>query len=138
MSTALEKATPERKGSADWAPAFLAMLANSANVRLSCKEAGVDRRVAYRRRDSDPDFRQAWDDALEDACDLLEACARKRAMEYDTTLTIFLLKSHRRHVYGDRLDVTIAARREAQRIADEYGIPVEDVLRQAERIVNRG
>lgn len=111
----LPKVTPKKGGPAqpvggdapspadgDWAPAFLAHLAKSANVRASCIVAGIARKTAYARRDSDPAFAAAWQDGLDDALDILESVAFKRAAEESDTLLIFLLKSHRRAVYADR------------------------------------
>jgi hypothetical protein len=62
-----------------WEGAFLAALRDSGNVRLACSRTGIARRTAYDLRDRHEDFAAAWDDALEDACDLLEAEARRRA-----------------------------------------------------------
>jgi hypothetical protein len=85
-----------------WAAAFLTVLRETANVRASADAAGIDRRTAYYRRDNDPDFRAAWDDALEDACDVLEAKARERALAGQSdNLLMFLLKAHRPRVYRE-------------------------------------
>lgn len=128
----------KRRDAGEWQPAFLAMLRNSANVRLSCASAGISRKTAYAHRQADPEFREQWDEALEDACDLLEASARMRAMLGDTTLTIFLLKAHRSEVYGDKVkqDITVTIRRQAERMAQEWGLDPDELLREAERIVN--
>lgn len=102
-----KKAAPAKRAvsSADWSPAFLAHLRETANVRESCKKAGVARSVAYDRRANDPQFAAAWSDAVEDAVDELEQTARRRALESSDTLIIFLLKSHRPSVYRDRIEV---------------------------------
>ena len=85
-----------------WTATFLTVLRETANVRASADAAGIDRRTAYYRRDHDPDFRAAWDDALEDACDVLEAKARERALAgLSDNLLIFLLKAHRPRVYRE-------------------------------------
>jgi len=81
---------------------FLDRLRNSGNVRASCKAAGVPRRTIYNWRDKWVTFADEWDDALDDACDILEAEAWKRAIEGQSDrLLMFLLKAHRREVYGD-------------------------------------
>lgn len=90
-------------GDGDWVPAFLAHLSKSANVRASCAAAGVSRKTAYARRRSNSEFASEWNDALEDALDILESIAFKRAAEKSDLLVIFLLKAHRRELYGDRL-----------------------------------
>lgn len=98
------KATPQKKprrSAGEWRPVFLAALRNSGNVRAACHAAGIDRPKAYDHRDRDPAFAAAWATALEDACDTLEAMARKRAMDSSDLLLIFLLKAHRPAVYRE-------------------------------------
>jgi hypothetical protein len=80
---------------------FLAALRNSGNVRAACHAAGISRPQAYGHRERVPAFAAAWDDALEDACDALEAMARQRAMAISDGLLMFLLRAHRPHVYRD-------------------------------------
>jgi hypothetical protein len=84
----------------NWKELFLAALHESPNVFAAARTAGVSRRNAYAARESDSEFAAAWDDAIQRSVDDLEASAFRRAEESDT-LTIFLLKSHRREVYGD-------------------------------------
>lgn len=72
------KPTPKKP---TWERGFLAALAETGNVRLSCLSAGVDWTTAYDRRRADPDFAAAWAVAIEEAADLLEAEARRRAVE---------------------------------------------------------
>jgi len=81
---------------------FLDRLRGSGNVRLSCRAAGVPRSTAYRWRDKWATFAAEWEEAKEDACDMLEAEAWKRATDGQSDrLLMFLLKAHRRDVYGD-------------------------------------
>jgi hypothetical protein len=87
-------------------PAFLTTLRDTGNVRLSCSQAHVDRAVVYRRKADDPPFGIAWEEAHEEAIDTLDAIARQRAMGGSDLLLIFLLKAHRRPVYGERIEVT--------------------------------
>lgn len=101
------KKTPEEarkcvRGNGDWREPFLAALRMSANVRYACLQAEVSRVIAYDRRKNDPEFAAAWQVAIDDALDMLEATAWKRAQDESDTLLIFLLKSHRRDVYGDQ------------------------------------
>jgi hypothetical protein len=96
-----------------WRETFLAVLRDTANVRIAATRGGIARSAAYEARERDADFRAKWDEALEDAVDVLEAEARRRAVtgcrkqiyykgeaigeevEYSDTLLIFLLKAHR-------------------------------------------
>jgi hypothetical protein len=115
----------------------LSVLRDTCNVRASCHAAGISRQAAYDYRDKDKAFRKQWADAIEDGIEVLEAAARQRAMSISDTLLIFLLKAHRPEVYRDRYEVKInysALRSEAERIAKENDLPVEEVVAEAERI----
>lgn len=90
------RATAEKK------TAFLAALKDRGSVYHAAHDAQINRTTAYRWRDADQDFAAAWDDLLETAWDRLEASAYERALDGDTTLTIFLLKNRRRSIYGDK------------------------------------
>ena len=92
---------------------FLRELATSANVTGSAMAAGVHRATVYRWREEDAAFAAAWDDAVEQATDALEAEMRRRAFEgclrpvfqggvkvgeireYSDRLAEVLLKGHR-------------------------------------------
>jgi hypothetical protein len=65
----------------DWKPDFLAALASTGNVKLAAAAARVSRQTAYSHRDLGKAFAQAWDEAMQDAADVLEAEARRRAVE---------------------------------------------------------
>lgn len=66
---------------APWVSPFLEHLRTSCNVAGSCRAVGISSAAVYALRDKDADFAAAWDDALEDAYDYLEAEARRRAFE---------------------------------------------------------
>ena len=91
---------------------------------LACEVAKVGRSSHYRWLEKDPEYRAAFDLAKEDATDVLEAEAHRRAVEgveeqvgwyrgvaggtvrrYSDVLLIFLLKSLRPERYRERLDV---------------------------------
>lgn len=83
--------------------AFIESLKVSANVTKSCVAASIARKTAYRWRKDWVTFRQQWDDALEEACDVLEQVARDVAVvDKNPQMLMFLLKSHRPHVYDRR------------------------------------
>jgi hypothetical protein len=63
----------------DWREPFLLALASSGNISHACSEAGIDRKTAYNRKRDDAGFRARWSDAINEAADLLELEARRRA-----------------------------------------------------------
>ena len=92
-----------------WEPRFLDAFRNAGNVRVACQAAGVSRNTPYARARDDPEFKAAWDQAREDAVDLLDAIAWKRAQDNSDYLLWKLLQAHRRSVYGDKLEVDARA-----------------------------
>lgn len=108
----------------------MAALQNSCNVRYACQAAGISRATAYREADKNPKFREAWETALEEAVDVLEYEAFKRATKgaqqvepvyfqgkkvgekittfYSDGLLQFLLKGRRAEIYGDRQKIEAA------------------------------
>ena len=85
---------------------FLECLRDSGNIRASAKAAGIPRRTAYNWRERFVTFRNEWDDAVEDACDILEETAWRRAVkESSDRLLMFLLKAHRPDRFKERSQV---------------------------------
>lgn len=107
-----------------WAMPFLDHLRESANISASARAVGISSSSVYALRERDADFRASWDEALEDAYDVLEAEARRRAFEgvdepvfykgievgyvrkYSDSLAQFLLKGYRRRKFGDKTELT--------------------------------
>ncbi len=104
--------------------AFLTAFRELGNIRRAAEAAGIARRTHYKWRDTDAEYVQAFEAAKEDAADLLEAEAWRRAVdgvekpvgwykgepggkvrEYSDTLLIFLLKAMRPHKFKDRLEI---------------------------------
>lgn len=108
---------------------FLKTLTETCNVSAACRMIKVSRSQAYTLRDNEEKFKNAWDDAIEEATDYLEAEARRRAMEgdmvplihqgkqvtdkedepmfmrkYSNSLMTLLLKGRRPDVFKDRLE----------------------------------
>lgn len=117
MAQAQSQKIPE-----NWKEIFVAALAKSPNVTAACQRAKVSRSWAYAQRDLDPEFAEAWDEALEMALDKAvgEAYRRgvegvitrikytpdgskviERTREYSDTLLMFLLKAHRPGTYRE-------------------------------------
>jgi hypothetical protein len=103
----------------------LAAYRMSGNVSFACEAGDIGRRTFYHWLDDDPEFSLAALEARDDAADSLEQEAWRRAYqgtlkpvyqggkhvgdirEYDTTLTIFLLKALRPAKFRERFDATL-------------------------------
>ena len=104
----------------DWKPMFLEQLETRGAISAAAKAAGVSKQAAYKAAKRDPEFKDAWDEAIETACDAMELEARRRAVdgtdrpvfhagkvvghvrEYSDQLLIFLLRAHRPQKYRER------------------------------------
>lgn len=64
----------------DWKPVFLEALADVPIVSHACKAVGISYRHAYKTRETDAVFAQAWDDAMEQGIDRAEQEAFRRAV----------------------------------------------------------
>ena len=64
-----------------WQPAFLAALRHMPVIRHACDAVGINRSTAYDRRNADPSFAAAWDDAIADGVDKAEAAAFQRGVD---------------------------------------------------------
>lgn len=111
----MTQVTPKK----DFIEVFLDRLSKSPNVTAAAKAAGYSRKFFYELRKDDPDFAEAWQDALAQSLDVAEGELYRRAVrgvvkkvfyqdkqidtvrEYSDTLLIFLLKSHKPEVYRE-------------------------------------
>ena len=125
--------------------AFLLAFSRLGNIRRACAVANVDRQSHYNWLRDDPEYASAFENAKLDACDRLEAEARRRAVrgtvrpvfyrgvqcggirEYSDTLLIFLLKGALPEKYGDKQKTEIVA---AHSVAPRVEL-VRDLLRNA-------
>ena len=117
----------------DWVPRFLEVIRSTGNVRLAADSAGIDRSTPYVRARRDPVFAAAWAAAEQDAIDVLEAEARRRALTASDALLMFLLRAHRPERYRESVDVQVAIRRQAEALAKRLGVPIDEVLEHVER-----
>lgn len=60
---------------------FIDVLRDCGNVTEACRQANLARISVYRWRDKDPEFAAAWETALHQAIDSLEAEAWRRARD---------------------------------------------------------
>ena len=119
--------------------AFLAAYRETGNVKLACEAGRIGRSSHYRWLEQDTDYVKEFEQAKKDAVDVLEAEARRRAVEgieepvgwykgqaggtvrrYSDTLLIFLLKGAAPEKYRERVEVSGAlARLDFGRMTDE-------------------
>ena len=103
----------------DWKPAFIEVLRETGNVTLAAQHAGQSRNQVHDVRQRSKRFAAQWDDALEEATDLLEAAAWRRAFtgidkprfyqgkvvastkKYSDRLMMFLLEAYDPEMYRD-------------------------------------
>lgn len=85
-----------------WKDRFLAQLAKTPNVSKAARAAGISRSEAYKRKNRDPEFAQAWDDLEEESLDDLEEHMRaNRAMDSDKVAMWLLEKKRYSKQRGD-------------------------------------
>ena len=110
--------TPQKKAE------FLDHFKTSGNVTVSARAVGMSRQAVYIWINDDPDFAANFENAKEEALDIMEAECRRRAemgilrpvfhqgavcgeiREYSDTLMIFFLKGNRPEKYKDRQEVS--------------------------------
>lgn len=146
-----------------WMENFLRKLIETRSVTKACESVHIARATAYRHRETDDEFRNRWDEAINTCIDDLEASALKRAIEgnpkplmhkgqpvmvqgpdgklqplivreYETSLTIFMLKALRPKTYFLEKQISMsedAALENARRISEarrllEQSVPSPD------------
>ena len=133
-----------------WRPKFLAGLSLTNSPTLAARFARTTKQTVYNHRKWDSEFAQQWQNAVEDAVDLLHAQAFQRALEgdcepvfymgalvgyvrkFDSRLQIELLRAHKPDIFktagtqvniGSRGDIFVLSedqRHELQRLNREW------------------
>jgi len=85
---------------------FIAALTAQGTVYHAAQVAGISRQTAYRWQREDPEFADQWDEAIENAVDVVESTIYQQAIGGNTIAAIFCLKAHR-PIYRDRLNIDI-------------------------------
>jgi len=85
---------------------FIAALEAQGTVLHACKAAGISRQTAYRWHREDPEFADQWDEAIENAVDVIESVIYQKALSGDVIAAIFYLKAQRPK-FRDRLNIDI-------------------------------
>lgn len=118
--------------------AFIAALADSCNVKLAAKKAGVSASAIYVRRSRDASFRRAWDQALAAGYAQLEMMMLERALHGVEKLIV--LKSGETQVmreYSDRVGLALLRMHRDSAGAAEESVDPEDYSEACERIIGR-
>lgn len=101
-----------------WHERFLNLLAQTCNVTIATKGAGVCKQTAYEHRQKLPEFALAWDEAKQSAIEILEAEAWQRAKKKSDLLMIFLLKAHNPERYRERFEAQISGSLQIEYVND--------------------
>lgn len=120
----------------DWMMPFLLHLRADGNVGGACQAAGISRVTAYTWRAQFERFRRAWDEAVEDAIDELEAECRRRALAGSDVLLWKMLSSLRRNTYGERIEIEHTLKQYVKSLAEQFQLTEDEILAEAERILS--
>jgi hypothetical protein len=108
--------------------ALIVALHERPSYLSACRKAKISRAAFYEWKQNDPDFAARIDAARNVGLDALEDALITRGLKNDTTAAIFMLKSHRREIYGDRLNLEIQLRQKAERMAAALNVPVDELV----------
>lgn len=117
---------------------ILDSLRERPSYSAACRRARISRQTFYRIRRERPEFDAKVIAARNEGLDSLEDALITRGLKSDTTAAIFMLKSHRREIYGDKADLNIhlSIQQKAEQIAEKLGVPVNDLLDTAKQIAS--
>lgn len=73
------------------------------SIAAACRKARISRNAYYEWIAADNGFKARMKVARDIGLDALEDALIDRGLKNDTTAAIFMLKSHRREIYGDRV-----------------------------------
>lgn len=127
----MTKLTDNRKAT------FLLFLSEGNTVTLAARAIGVSRQAAYQYRDNDPEFRQLWDNAIEEGIDTLENEAITRAKKSSDLLLIFLLKAKRPDVYRDQIEINVNWRNELKQVGVDPEQHLQALIDQARQLLEQ-
>jgi hypothetical protein len=132
--------------------AFLLAYAECGQLEHACRAVGMDHSMHYYWQKTDAAYKDAYAEAKDIAAHTLEDEAIRRARDgvkrpvyylggvigeelvYSDTLLIFLLKGAMPERYGQpvQANITLRIQQAAQKVADELGIDMQLVLREAQ------
>jgi hypothetical protein len=97
--------TPQAEYPPNRVQKFLDTYAQTGSMTAAAKAAKISLAVHHRRLETDPAYRKAFEGAQEQAVDLLEEEAFRRALEGSDQLLMFLLRAWRPERYQERSTV---------------------------------
>ena len=126
------KATPAIKQK------FCTALAKGASVTKACNALEISTAAMYYQRQQDPEFAEAWADALERAADRYEDRLDELSIEGNHPgSTIFQLKNRRPEKWQDRHDVNVEKHEEHRYVheldADAAAAIAQNILAQVQQ-----
>lgn len=107
---------------------FILILSQGNSITAAARSIGVSRQAVYQVRETDEDFKNAWDNAIEEGLDTLEDEAISRAKKSSDLLLIFLLKGGRPDKYRERVDINVNWRVELERSGLDAGKVLADMV----------
>jgi len=102
LSTPVNRSTPARMRF------FLDAYSKTGRLLQACEAAGINHNLHYRKMQSDPTYRAAFEAAQQRVGQLLEDTAMERALAGDNQLLIVLLKRFRPEQYRERIVAEIS------------------------------
>jgi len=148
-----------------WMRVFIAVLARSGDVSMACRVAEINRRHVYDVRSRNPDFADAWAEAIKVSVDLMEQIMMRRIageeqvitrrtvktneqgavveetvatetrVEDDNRLLEFALKGRRPEVYRERHDHVVHGADGGPVQVEVYRYPSEDRVLELARLM---
>lgn len=105
------KAGQKRENTGDWKESFLAFYSRFPNVMRAARHAGVSRAMVYKEAAGNPEFKAQFEEAKAEGIETIEGVAMELASKNrdarHNTLRIFMLKAHKREIYGDQSEIRL-------------------------------
>lgn len=121
--------TPEKEA------ALLSALRERPSYASACRKAKISRAAFYEWLADDAKFADRVAQARNQGLDAIEDALVSRGLKNDTTAAIFLLKSHRREIYGDKVAVDHGGKIRHEIV--DLSIYTDDELELLERLAEK-
>lgn len=137
------------ENSGEWKEGFLASLRQVPNVLRAAKAVDIARSLAYRERETNAIFAAEWDEAFAEGKAVAIEAVESKVYDLATnnssfrhnTLRIFVLKSWKPEVYGEKSELKLKGSK-AEPIQHVHGVDLSGVseadLDLLERILTKG